>query len=305
MFPTQNATKHYKREYFTLIMIVCDDKNIQKRLPQVLVVGDNLISQDEFISLQDVLPDTVYVKRRGKGWNTSAIMVEYMTLLAAILAPYIASIRFVLTYDAVPCHLDAAVLAAIGASDLFWFLVIPAKLTWLLQPLDVYGFSILKQRMKARYIMKIIEGNVMKPAVRMILILFEILQPMLDSVPWARAFRRTGYAVNRNMVSNFIKKHLQVDVIPALPSSAPSEVTLGLCWPSNRIVRYADIACAQPPLPIGLHAMPGVVPIAAILAADPAAEPAAVAVPPLHEAALAVPPVLLRRLNTKQSVPGA
>ena len=45
--------------------------------------------------------------------------------------------QFILILDECPCHLHVGVLD-------IWLLYVPARLTYLLQPLDVYGFGAYK-----------------------------------------------------------------------------------------------------------------------------------------------------------------
>ena len=295
--PKQNISRKDRRTFFTLLSIVCDDRKIQPILPQLLIVGEKLVTLDELDALQLEMPDNMYIKRRGKGWNTADLFVEYLQLLAAILQPHGASVRFILTLDAVPCHLEKKVLDAIGASLLMWFLLIPAKLTWLLQPLDVYGFSKVKHRLRQGYQLAILDGDQSKPAMLMIRIVLAELSRTLNLQPWRKYFRCIGLWDNRTCVRKFIKKQLAIETVPAILAVAPQLERLKLCWPSNRTVHLEEITVALPVMPfpavaIVLPALP-----AAPVHALPGAElPAAPAVP-------VVPAVLFRRLNSKRPEP--
>ena len=193
---------------------------------------------------------------------------------------------------------------------MLWLLVVPSKLTWLLQPLDVYGFSQLKLRFREGYQRAVLAGDKTKPAVRMIRIIIEQLTFTLQRQPWRRYFRRLGFWDNQTCVSKFIRKQLQIDGVAALSSESLPEERLALCWPSNRNVRYADIAAALPPLPLpaAAAAMAGLpMPIEAAetpagvkkLSLSPHPTPAE----PHHVALVPAPPVLLRRLSSKQRMP--
>ena len=43
-------------------------------------------------------------------------------------------------FDAVPLHLADEVMRELATAGI-WYLVIPARLTWLLQPLDAHAFA--------------------------------------------------------------------------------------------------------------------------------------------------------------------
>jgi len=236
---------HERRIYFTFIMIVCDDKAIQKLLPQLLIVGDGLLTNDEFLTLQDEMPENMYLKRKKTGWNSSEVFSELMRLLREVLWSFRDATRFLISFDAVPLHIEKEVLRTIGDSVCFWFLLIPAKLTWLLQPLDVAVFSLLKRMIRRRFLDDVPHGDD-KAVARMIRILIEVVPKLLYSDSWTGVFRRTGLWHNQTLVSNYIKKQLGIDAAPALPATRPSEACLALCWPSKRTVRYDDIKNALP-----------------------------------------------------------
>ena len=69
--PRQQGTRGEQRCYSTLVVIVCDHKSLQRFLPQRIIVGKGLLSWKAFMELQDDLPENVYLKRGGKGWNST------------------------------------------------------------------------------------------------------------------------------------------------------------------------------------------------------------------------------------------
>ncbi len=46
-----HCTSFVRRQHFTLVMIICDDDVIQRLLPQLLIVGDKLLTYAEFLML--------------------------------------------------------------------------------------------------------------------------------------------------------------------------------------------------------------------------------------------------------------
>jgi len=97
-----SCSSHERRIYFTFIMIVCDDKAIQKLLPQLLIVGDGLLTNDEFLTLQDEMPENMYLKRKKTGWNSSEVFSELMRLLRKCSGHF--AIRLGSLYPLTPCH---------------------------------------------------------------------------------------------------------------------------------------------------------------------------------------------------------
>ena len=64
--PRQRATRAERRSYFTHVGLICNDVAIQPKLPQVLFVGEKLLTQAAWAAIQAELPDNVYVKRIAK-----------------------------------------------------------------------------------------------------------------------------------------------------------------------------------------------------------------------------------------------
>ena len=133
--PRQRATRAEQRAYFTHVGLICNDVSIQPRLPQVIFVGEKLLPQQLWAAIQRDLPHNVYVKRMPKGWNNAKEHAVIIRLLGLILAPVLDRCQPVLMFDAVGLHLADEVMQQLTDARI-WYLVIPARLTWLLQPLD-------------------------------------------------------------------------------------------------------------------------------------------------------------------------
>ena len=84
--PRQAATRAEKRAYFTHVGLICNDVAIQPKLPQVIFVGEKLLTQAAWAAIQPELPDNVYVKRMVKGWNNAEQHAVIIRLLGLILA---------------------------------------------------------------------------------------------------------------------------------------------------------------------------------------------------------------------------
>ena len=185
------------------------------------------------------------------------------------MQPFKDTTQFILILDAVGFHVEFSVLQAMGLTDMIWFLLIPSKLTWLLQPLDVAVFALVKRLLKTRYLDANVGPEAEKAAMRMIRILTEILPTLSTERSWKKVFRQTGLWTNQLWVSDFIKGKLVLEQVPLLPNTLPAYNELRLCWPSNRVPILAHIALALP-----LHPM---LPLPALMDAAHDALPA----PPL------------------------
>ncbi len=129
--------------FFTRVAIICTIPAIQPLLPQVIFVGAHSITAAEWSEVCRDLPRNVFVKRMPKGWNNADQHRIIVRILGMTLAPFMDRMQPILYFDAAPLHLHPAVLAELTAAGI-WFHVIPARLTWMLQPLDSHGFVLFK-----------------------------------------------------------------------------------------------------------------------------------------------------------------
>ena len=235
------------RQYFTLVMMVCDDDAIQRVLPQLIIVGKKLLSWADFRMTQSWLPDNVFIKRRdGTGWNSAELFVELLSLLDVVLEPFKATTRFIFMCDAVPLHTETSVLAALTTlRDHFWFILIPAKVTWLLQPLDVGVFSILKRELRRRYAIASITDCTEKELLRMIRLLSVVVREVTRRSS-KKVFRKTGFWHSQAFTSKYILRQLNMTDPPVVLPLQPDDAALKLFWPRNRRITFAAIAGTQP-----------------------------------------------------------
>jgi hypothetical protein len=230
-----------------LLMAVCNDDAIQKKLPQLLIVSEQIVTLAEFAAIGAFLPKNVFIKRRRTAWNTSELFIEYLGLLKTILTPYKDSTQFIFTCDAVPLHVHPTVLDALNCPEMLYFMLVPSKLTWLLQPLDVGVFGKLKKMLRRISSDDILEPSDEKAIVRMIRSLCHVLAACIDSYSTRKIFRQCGLAASQHFVSSHITKELKIEHVPEIPSTRPDDRQLQICWPSNRSkITYADIARTQP-----------------------------------------------------------
>ena len=288
--PRQPATRAEKRAYFTHVGLVCNDPAIQPQLPQVLFVGDKLLTLAALAAIQPHLPDNVYVKRLKKGWNNHEEHVIIVRLLGLILEPLFERYQPVLMFDASPLHIHDDVMAELAARSI-WYIVIPARLTWLLQPLDTHGFAKYKRYLKQRFQDTIVSSAGVNLTERMVRLVVETIRAVLQGNRWDGAFRSNGLDGDQTHVSNYIKETLQFETLPPYPPTPPSVDALRLCWPRNRAAHPAVVFQPLPPaeLAVEMLALPDLLP--AILPPDPVADALALLEhppalpPPSHPAA--------------------
>ena len=241
----QAATREMKRAYSTHVGLICNDPAIQPLLPQVVLVGEQLLTSAVLSAIQQELPGNVYVKKLRKGWNNQKEHAIIIRLLGLILAPVRERYQPVLMFDAVSLHLADEVMQELAAATI-WFSVIPARLTWLLQPLDTHGFAKYK-----RYLKRLFQDNATgiteaNCAERMVLFVVATIRVVLQGNRWHAAFDHNGLAGDQRNVSNYIKQHLELETLPLYPPHRPTLDVLRMCWPRNRTIRPDVVYTALP-----------------------------------------------------------
>ena len=230
--PRQPTSRPVSRSFFTLVGLICNVPEIQPLLPQVIFISANLLSHATLAIIQDELPHNVFVKRLPSGWNNTKEMCEIIRLLRVVLTPYLERYQPVLMFDAVPLHLADAVFAEL-AEAFFWHVVIPARLTWLMQPLDTHAFLKFKRFLKIHFQdggPYNAGGNLM---LRMVRLVVRAVREVLQAHRWNVAFENNGLAGTQAMVSSYIKQQLEYEQLPAHPPLRPSEQALSICWPKK------------------------------------------------------------------------
>ena len=238
--PKQFASKSEQRSNFTHVGLICNDTHIQSLLPQVLFVADHLLNNTVFATIQAELPNNVYVKRMPKGWNNTEQHCFIIRILRLILAPFLARYQPILMFDAVPLHLAQEVMAELSRAAI-WYLVIPARCTWLLQPLDTHGFAKYKLYLKNHFQDQGATAMDDHVTLRMIRLVVGAIRHVLQGFRWRDAFWSNGFSRGQLSASSYIKEHLEYDKLPAYTAQRPSLDAMCLCWTRNRAVHEAAV----------------------------------------------------------------
>ena len=109
----------------------------------MLVCTESTIPEKEYAALKAALPPNVHLLSQRSAWSSTALTVEISKLLGVALAPFREHYVLILSFDAAKIHIPAAVFAACRRWGLVPLLV-AAKLTYALQPLDIRAFHPLR-----------------------------------------------------------------------------------------------------------------------------------------------------------------
>lgn len=234
--PQQIASKGAQRAAMTHVGIVCDDSTLQGYLPQVFIANDHLIRARDVLAVEADLPPCTHLIRGTSSWNNNEKMVRIIGLLGAVLQARAPGALAILSMDAVRLHLSERVLQEC-ASWRIRVVVVPARLTWLLQPLDTHVFAQLKRAIRDAYQERVgREGARALSTQSWVSVVTNTVYCFLRRGQWATAFDHNGFGAAQQMVSQRVLTALDWQAPPAVPSLEPSEAQVrSLCPQGSRL----------------------------------------------------------------------
>ena len=258
--PVERASRAKRRCCLTHVAFICDRPDIQPLLPQVLVGNEATIPAGRLPGLRAAAPPNVHLVRQKSAWNNQHLMVHILALLAAALQPLFPELHPVLLLDACRVHIPAAVLRRCFALRI-WPVIIPAKLTWLMQPLDTHGFLRYKTELRKAYQEARTRAALPELSLDEFLeCLYLTIRKVLQGRPWDAAFDADGFGHNQERLSDFIKRKLAIAEPLAISPEPPTEEQLQLCFPKRaavphevllRPLRAVPKPAALPSVPVG------------------------------------------------------
>ena len=134
--------KQLTRTNATYVATVCDDGDMQKRMPHVIIVDKRKVTQTNMNHLRGNAHANVHVvQKETKAWNNHAIMLHILQALRNSFSDR-PDLQPVLILDVAPCHMHRSVIDKAKALGL-WLVFVAALITCLVQPLDTHGFLLL------------------------------------------------------------------------------------------------------------------------------------------------------------------
>ena len=259
--PRQRLGRAHVRMFFTHVGIICNKPLIQPLLPQVIFVGAHTITLAEWRDLTANLPNNVYVKRMPKGWNNTQQHRIIIRIWGLILGPFLATMQPILSFDAAPLHLAQEVLREITSAHI-WYIVVPARLTWMLQPLDSHAFVLYKNYLRRGFTDAVGNGDTRSFMRRMLDLVIGAIRYILQGRNWQKAFEQNGFAPDLDSISDFVRHQCGPVPLPPLPLACPTADQLRICWPRNRPfyeeLVLSAIPGSAPPVPALMDAVPSV-----------------------------------------------
>ena len=253
--PIQWATRGKRRTCFTHCAFICNNLQAQKKLPQLLLVNEHTVTIPQYESLLARRPWNVYIKRLKSAWNTEEITAVLVGVLKEHLQEFLAEYEIILFMDAARVHCGRKVILASNRHGI-GLLILPAKLTWLLQPCDTHLFVVYKRYMRQRWqeVAQLEDDGVVNIDT-LFDIVFETIDTIMNSRSWDLAFKENGFHNNFGRLSKFIMKRLEYTSKPNVNTAMPTLETFTWCFPGRTIIpENLLIKQLQPAAPLSLPA---------------------------------------------------
>ena len=264
--PVQHGTRGQQRSYLTHVAFICDDKDIQLKLPQVIIGNARTIPAERLDDLRASCPANVHLWREESAWVNGAKCSKILGLLREALAQYRDTHQVIFVFDAYKPHFGWAVWPMWLRAEL-WPLVVSAKMTSKLQPLDTHAFAAFKLRLQRLFQDARVDNfdafDILGALLKSII---GAIQQVLEAKDWSSAFSNNGLTHRQRKLGNQVKSEIGGRVVKrgAVPDSKPTVEQLALCFPKR--TRVPETALFRP-LISKPNAFPGV------LAASSAASP--------------------------------
>ena len=235
----QDVSRGKLRGCFTLIAMICDDASLQPLLPQILLGNEHTFPQRVLEQLRPTLAPNIHLWRRSSAWATRHTMVEVVQLLARALGTTLHHRRVMLLLDACYIHMGPGFLRACARRGILVQFV-PAKLTWMLQPLDTHAFARFKVFIGREYRQEIMRTGHCELAA-MIRIVARAIRTILQGVVWSYAFDGNGFGAGQRDVRRTILDVLERETAIGVSSQLPTLDQFQHIFPRRTLMPLSDL----------------------------------------------------------------
>jgi len=245
---SHSATKQDARTAFTFLTTICDDVAVQSCLPQVILVKSYYLSAAQLVRVRALLPATYKLWIEKKAWMNTTLMERYVETLATALEPYRGERAVILCGDAYKAHCGPRVWRAMARHRFFYFLI-PAGLTGVLQPCDTHVFARFKHRLGvfSQWLSSQVTGGRVE-ADGLIDALVQTAVEVLAQHCWHTAFASSGLTGTQSAVSLRVLESLGLERIPVISADVPTLAQLRRVFPRRTSIPiYAVFACFLQP----------------------------------------------------------
>ena len=191
-------------------------------------------------TLGNSLPNNIVVIRAKSSWMTVELMIVLLEMLRTTMDAHKVRKALLLLLDCSPIHVHPRVWKAAKKYTIFLSFV-PSCLTWLVQPLDVKTFRLLKACLRRLYKTRQTEQESSFVSILdLIRMLAAAICQVLQGQPWSQAFDDCGYGNKDSVVMNTINSLFsQAGVVNcSIDNAQPTEEEMHRMLPRKKIYAF-------------------------------------------------------------------
>ena len=228
---TQNISRKSRRSNLTYIAFVCDDSEIQPKLPQVILCNERTIPKRHIAAIRRGLQPNIRVVRARSAWINGGLCASLIRWLGEALGPHMHTHQPILSFDACKSHVVPIVLRAFMTTRI-WPHLIPASTTRYIQALDTHGFGGFKLRLQHEYQgMRMLSEDGAVGVVDLVQAIQKAIRGYLNARVWAEAFDHNGFGARQSGVSENILASAGLEAPTNIPDDPPSLDQVLACFP--------------------------------------------------------------------------
>ena len=236
--PRRHVKKQYRRGALTHVALITDLPPVQAKLPQIFLCNQRIVPARALTNPVLQKGPTVEFWLEKSGWNNSSKMVRILRKVRDAMSEF-GALQPIVLLDACPCHIHPRVAAAAEELGL-WLVVVPAKLTFLVQPLDVYAFSPYKACL-AKLFAEHEDATGNLEVLSWMQCLCTAVRKFWCARKWRTAFEQTGVLRAADSSLTVELQHLNIGRLLASPVPLPTQEAVALTFPRGRTVPYVSL----------------------------------------------------------------
>ena len=237
----EKSTLGDRRGAITYLACICSDEELQSSMPQFFIGNKHRFTVALLKVLRHTTPANTHVWREDSGWMDQAKMARALKVLAESLKPVLKHRQVILILDHASAHVSAK-LVNLACRLGLWVVYVPAKLTWLLQPLDTHCFANFKQSLKQKHTkLRLTTEHGDVSSKQWMDLLFEAMLEDVRGKAWRHAFESTGYIDCQRWINQGVREHTFQGAFGPLPASMPSAKDVQYMSPKHKRMPYLQL----------------------------------------------------------------
>jgi len=225
---TEKATLSIRRGNVTYCAFSASDMAVQSLLPQIVIGNKKKFTRKLLRTAWAEQPDFVQTWAAETGWINQTMMKRIISVLHNCLKDLTDEYQIIFVVDAARCHIHKDIVNHACRHNM-WMLYVPAKMTWLLQPLDAYVFAGFKSHLKQQYAdPEYLTGADNEPSITWLRRLWHSIEHKAQCFDWKSAFSKVGLMYQQQQISEHVASF----------TKSPSHQSFGCCMPSPSDLQY-------------------------------------------------------------------